>query len=193
MMRLRIKSVVYGNADLRARFLISPNHRIAAPICQHHVEPGDACVEWIGFILAETIERRRRVHVPKDHAGTAAFGGQYLMFEQFIEYADTTRFDHAVRRPPGGFECVIHTVGTVNRVNANLCPVRRVDITVLLALERVRLIERDLVPKRMKISDDATVISRGSIPVGGQQAGTKERNLQRTVPPEVSDVVVSVD
>ena len=62
------------------------------------------------------------------------------------------------------------------RVDAHLGPVRRLDVAVLLPVEGVGLVEGDAVAARREVAEQAAVIGRGAVPVGGQQARSVERD-----------------
>ena len=64
------------------------------------------------------------------------------------------------------------------RIDDDLRPRRVGDVAVLLPVKGVRLVKGDAMPAPVQRADDAAVVGRGAVPVGGDEAGPEERDVQ---------------
>src|SRR6202007_853718 len=101
-----------------------------------------------------------------------------------VEDTDAACFDDQVRAARA-----LHGIADVfdhGLVDDDLRPRWIVDIAMLLATVRIRLVKSDFVAAGVQCANDAAVVRRCSVPVSGDQARTEERDPHQATPPAVA-------
>src|SRR5205085_2377230 len=151
------------------------DHRRAAAIGQDHVEAWKGAADDMALVGAHLVQGGGGVDVPEDaeRIGAAVLDDA---FEQFgVEDADAARLDDDVRRA-GFFEDSAERFGG-GFIDHGLGPFGRLDVLVLLPVEGVGFVENDVVAAQGEVSEQAAIISRGAVPVRGEQAGAVKCDL----------------
>jgi hypothetical protein len=136
-----------------------------------------AWTKRIGCIVTHAIQGRRRIHVPECNQGPGTLQIQYRRFEQLIEHADPTRLDHEIRSACA-VECAQRVLVALAWIHNDARPLRIRHVTMLLALVRVGLVERDAMAPLVQRAHQAAVIGGRTVPVGRNQAGAEKRNVE---------------
>jgi hypothetical protein len=172
----RIERVVDRHAAPGAEPGVAVDHRGAAAVGEHQVELRDQRAERIARLLVDPIEGRRRVDVPEHHQGARRLQLEHAGLEQRVVDADAAGLDHQVGAARLGEDAADPVGG--RRIHHHPRPVRIGEVAVLLALERVGLVEGDAMAAASERADDAAVVGRRTVPVGRDQAGAEERDIE---------------
>ena len=171
----RVQRVVHRHARPRAVGEVCLHDRVAAAVGEDQIVLGDQRPERIFRVAGHPIERGGRIDVPERHQRLGPLQLQHGPLQQFVEHADPTRLDHQ-----------IGTVGALHRLECSIGgvvvdhytgPLGIGQITMLLPLEGVRLIERDAVPPLIQRADDPAIVRRRPVPVRRDQAGSEEGDV----------------
>ena len=131
-------------------------------------------------VAAHLVQRRRGVDIPEDLERMGRGVARDPLDQLGIEHADPARLDDDVgvgrfgknTAQPLGRRRVHHR----SRIGG------RLDVAMLMPIERVRFVEDDIVAMPRQRRQDAAVIGRRPVPIGGQQAGAVESDLHAGTP-----------
>jgi hypothetical protein len=119
------------------------DHRIAATIGEHQIDPGEGLVQRVIGGLPQFGERCRRIHVPEDFQGPWAGMAKDFLEQKIVLEADAACLDDHI-----GLAAAAATIfSAVDRafIDDDLAPFRRIDVAVLLPVVDVGLVEGDVV------------------------------------------------
>jgi hypothetical protein len=126
-------------------------------------------------VVPYLVERRGGIHIPEDSQRAGPRILDHSLQQLAIEKAYAARLDDnvGVRRfrehPPQPFRG--------GGVDDGSSPLGWFDIPMLLPLEGIGFVEADLIAMRRQRLQNAAIIGRSAVPVGGQQAGSIEGDL----------------
>ena len=123
------------------------------------------------------VERGRRIDVPEGDQRARAAAGRAPRASSSSSNTPTP-LALTTRSAPRACSSVRSAAAVVvARVDHDLRPRRIGHVAVLLAVERVGLVERDAVAALVQRADDAAVVGGGAVPVGGDEAGAEEGDV----------------
>ena len=93
-MRRGIERVVNRRAHARAERLIRAHDRRAAAVGENEIVTWNQREKRVGHVMSDTIQSRRRIHIPKRDVRVRGAQIEHGSFEQFVEHADAARFDN---------------------------------------------------------------------------------------------------
>ncbi len=162
-MRVGIERVVDRNAVARTETAIGSDHARTAAVREHEVIARNQCEKWIVRIFGNAFERSRRVDIPENHAATFIAKCEHFAFEERIADADTARLDDDIGAART-LQC-FHRPGFAAGIDDDVGPRRRIDVAMVLAIQRVGFVKGDAMSARIQCANDAAIVGRRAVPV----------------------------
>src|SRR5262249_12178751 len=174
MMGSWVESVVDWMAIGRAQFCIVLHHRWPATIGKNKVVLRNQSTEWIPRIFFHSCQGRRRIYIPKSNFGLFRAVVEDFCLQQVVKNAHAAVLDNEITFTGGGEQrwnfwgVFVDDRGDIGKVTS---------VTLLLAAVGIRLSKNNLMPQRMQLFVNSTVVGGCSVPVGRGDAGTENKNF----------------
>ena len=170
-MCLRIQAVVDGITILRAQALIVLHYRTASAVGEDKVVLWNEQAKWVGWILLNSCQGRRRIHVPECDLSASRAALQHFPLEQLIVCSDAAVLDDQIRTASLGQNFVQIAWSLID-------PHGRVfdgwAIPMLLPLVNIWLGKGNLMSEPVQVLVNSAIVSRSPIPIARSQTGTED-------------------